>query len=167
MITCGIGYSNILFGIFLVFSFYGEPNINFLGLCYFEKKYLPWLYLIAIYATVPNSSLLGHLAGILAALLIKFCGFYIFLPRYLWLHSFDNDNAHSLKSKVTYYEATESIGSDFDSYFFIATGKCIKRNYLKIKAKLTGGHYQEPRPNVTVCTQIEFSNFQPGKALMQ
>ncbi len=86
---CGVGYSNILFGIVLVFAYKGDRYVNFFRLCKFEKKYVPWFYLLGIYLTVPESSLAGHFFGILAGLLIKFGGLYILLPRYDWISGFD------------------------------------------------------------------------------
>lgn len=88
-LQCGVGYSNILFGIVLVFAYKGDRYVNFFGLCKFEKKYVPWFYLLAIYLTIPESSLAGHFFGILAGLLIKFGGLYFLLPRYQWLSDFD------------------------------------------------------------------------------
>ena len=80
--TCTIGYSNVLFGLAMIFSFIGDGNVNFLGICYLEKKYVPWYYMLLIYVTIPNSSFLGHFCGIIAALLKKFCGLYILFPKY-------------------------------------------------------------------------------------
>ena len=68
--ACAIGYSNILFGIAIVSSFIGDGNINFLGLCYFDKKFVPWYYMLLIYLTIPKSSFMGHFCGILAGLVI-------------------------------------------------------------------------------------------------
>lgn len=89
LFNCGVGYSNILFGIAMVFSYVGEPYFNFLGLCRVEKKFMPWLYMLLIYLTIPNSSFLGHFCGLMAGLLIKFGGLYILLPRFLWIQSFE------------------------------------------------------------------------------
>lgn len=86
---CGVGYSNILFGIAMIFSFVGEPTQSFLGLCRIDKRYIPWFYMLLIYLTIPDSSFLGHLCGLLAGLMIKFGGLYYFLPRFEWLESFD------------------------------------------------------------------------------
>jgi hypothetical protein len=87
--NCAVGYSNVLFGISIIFSFIGEKNANFLGLCHFDKKYIPWFYMILIYATIPNSSFIGHFFGIVTGLMIKFCGLYIFFPKYDWIQEFD------------------------------------------------------------------------------
>ena len=32
---------------------------------------------------------MGHLNGIIAALLVKFCGLFVILPRYEWLKEYD------------------------------------------------------------------------------
>jgi len=88
-VECGVGYSNILFGIVLVFAYKGDPYVNFFGLCKFEKKYVPWFYLLAIYLMIPNSSFTGHFFGILAGLFLKFGGLFILLPRFSWIEDFD------------------------------------------------------------------------------
>jgi len=42
----------------------------------FRKLFVPFLYLIFCSLAVPNASFSGHLFGILAALSIKYFGFY-------------------------------------------------------------------------------------------
>ena len=79
---CGVGYSNILFGIAMIFSFVGDPSTNFFGLCRIDKKYIPWFYMLMIYFTIPDSSFMGHFCGLLAGLLIKFGGLYLLFPRF-------------------------------------------------------------------------------------
>ena len=82
LFQCGVGYSNVLFGIAMIFAYVGDPYQNFFGLCRFEKKYIPWFYMLAIYVTIPESSFIGHFCGLIAGLLIKFAGLYFFMPRY-------------------------------------------------------------------------------------
>ena len=61
-----------------------------MGLCKFEKKYVPWFYMILIFFTIENSSFIGHFLGIIAGLMIKFGGLYILFPKYEWLSPFDD-----------------------------------------------------------------------------
>lgn len=89
--TCGVGYSNVLFGLALVFSYVGdEPYFNFLNLCRIEKKIVPWLYMLMIYFTIPDSSFIGHFCGLIAGLLIKFGGLYVVMPKYEWIKEYDD-----------------------------------------------------------------------------
>jgi hypothetical protein len=45
--------------------------------------------MLVIYATIPNSSFMGHFFGIVAGLLIKFGGLYVILPKYEWINDFE------------------------------------------------------------------------------
>ena len=112
---CGVGYSNILFGTMLVYAYIGNPKANIFGFPV-PKKILPWLYLGLTSILVPNASFMGHLTGILAAVLIKFAGFSFLLPRYRWISDFDAVYAQVLKVKCVYFEGTEKIGSDFGCF---------------------------------------------------
>jgi len=141
---CGVGYSNILFGIALIFSYKGDPTVNFLGLCRFEKKYVPWFYLLAIYVTIPNSSLVGHLFGIFAGLLIKFGGLYIIFPRHEWLNEFEYSCGALLKEHTGYCKAQDDIEKDFDAYIFTASIRKIRYGFLRIKHRLLGYDYVGP-----------------------
>ena len=90
MISCSVGYSNILFGVLMIGSLQGSKYINMYG-CQFPKALLPLLLLIISRIMVPNSDILGHSTGILAALIIKFCGLYNaqLLPKYKWIQAFE------------------------------------------------------------------------------
>mmetsp|Transcript_10107 Transcript_10107/g.10062 ORF Transcript_10107/g.10062 Transcript_10107/m.10062 type:complete len:97 (+) Transcript_10107:567-857(+) len=95
----------------MLFSFVGEEYSNIF--CFRIKKiYFPVLMLIIIYATMPQSSFMGHMCGILSALMIRFCGIYylpFFLPKQEWLMSFDSMYGAKLSSKVAYFKATDKI----------------------------------------------------------
>jgi hypothetical protein len=80
--------------------------------------FIPFIYLIGIYFLVPNSSLLGHLCGIIAGLLLKFAGFHLFLPRFSWVSSFDDIWSEGLKAKLSYKEAKPRIEEDFGAFFW-------------------------------------------------
>ena len=80
------GYSAILFGLIMLVSMTGEKKINLYG-CSIPKIALPFAYLLFSQAIVPNADMFGHLSGIIAALIIKFCGIYSIrlMPQYEWL----------------------------------------------------------------------------------
>ena len=66
--TCGIGYSNILFGLLMISaSMSGEKYATYFGLKVL-KVIVPILLLVFMKLTVPESSLSSHLFGIIAAL---------------------------------------------------------------------------------------------------
>jgi len=54
---------------------------------------VPWIMLFLIAVSIPDTSLIGHLSGMISALLLRFCGFKYFflflLPEYDWLNSFE------------------------------------------------------------------------------
>jgi hypothetical protein len=63
-----------------------------------------------IYFTIPDSSFLGHFCGLIAGLMIKFCGVYMVMPRYGWIKEFDEDKKWHQDGKMPgYYPATEAI----------------------------------------------------------
>ncbi len=113
--NCGVGYSNVLFGIALVFSYVGEPHFNFFNMCRIDKKLMPWLYMLMIYFTIPDSSFLGHFCGLIAGLMIKFAGIYTLMPRYEWIKEFDEGNTAYKIEAIGYYHAQPEIITDFDS----------------------------------------------------
>jgi len=76
---------------------------------------MPWILMVIIQLVMPNASLLGHLCGIISALLIKFCGLYVLMPSYEWIKDFDDSYASGLERKVTYFKGTEAISVDFNS----------------------------------------------------
>jgi len=71
--TCGVGYSNILFGVLMLYSFTGNTHTSYFGFK-FRKIFVPVFLLVLTSAAVPDSSFTGHLFGIMAALIIKFGG---------------------------------------------------------------------------------------------
>lgn len=75
MVNCSVGYSNILFGVLMLGCLQGSKQINIYG-CQFPRVLLPFLLLAVSSVMVPNSDILGHSTGILAAFIIKFCGLY-------------------------------------------------------------------------------------------
>ena len=72
--TCGVGYSNILFGVLMLFAFTGDTYTSYFGFR-FRKICVPVLLLVLTSVAVPDSSFTGHLFGIIAALVVKFGGF--------------------------------------------------------------------------------------------
>ena len=73
--SLSIGYSNILFGILMLFALSGDPYTSYFG-CRFRKVYTPFILLIATRILIPNTAFTGHLFGIIAALILQFCGCY-------------------------------------------------------------------------------------------
>jgi hypothetical protein len=96
-----------------------------LGLCEFDKKYIPWLYMLVVYFTIPTSSFIGHFCGLIAGLLLKFTGLYVFLPRYEWIKEFDDVYADKLEA-IGYSRCSENISKDFDAYVWTTILKCLK-----------------------------------------
>lgn len=72
--TCNVGYSNILFGVLMLFAFTGDTYTSYFGFR-FRKICVPALLLVLTSVAVPDSSFTGHLFGIIAALVVKFGGF--------------------------------------------------------------------------------------------
>lgn len=69
---------------------------------------MPVILLIFIQLNMENVSLIGHLTGIIAALLIKFSGiFYLIMPRYEYISELDEKCADTLQKYVTYFKGTE------------------------------------------------------------
>ncbi|CDW77565.1 uncharacterized protein at3g58460-like [Stylonychia lemnae] len=147
---CGVGYSNILFGLSIIFAYKGNQQQNFFGLCKFEKKYVPWFYMILIFFTIPNSSFIGHFLGIVSGLMIKFGGLYVLFPDYEWIASFDGSFEHYLRG-LRYLKATDEITQDFDSYMWTSMLRKIRMAFLKIRHKLLGYEYVRPMPDPVIC----------------
>ena len=134
MQTCGIGYSNILFGLMMVSaSTTGEKHAMYFG-CRVRKVFVPILLLIFMKVTVPESSFSGHLFGILAALAIKHSGIYNLgiLPHYEWIRDFEASNKciDWLKSFTSFYEPQEIISDDFGTM----CTTCFSKQMEKLKA---------------------------------
>jgi membrane associated rhomboid family serine protease len=81
---CGVGYSNILFGVLMVSACgEGDTHTSVYGLRIHRIAY-PFVLLIFTALAVPGSSFGGHLSGIIAALLL--CYIIPFLmPKYEWI----------------------------------------------------------------------------------
>ncbi len=79
--TCGIGYSNILFGILMVDACgKGDLYTSIYGLR-IRKALYPIILLVFTAIAVPDSSFSGHLFGIIAATVLMFCGLHLLLPQ--------------------------------------------------------------------------------------
>lgn len=71
--SCAVGFSAVLFSLKYVWNYYSSTNTSsnsnsstmLLGMN-IPMKYLAWVELILISILIPNTSFLGHLAGILA-----------------------------------------------------------------------------------------------------
>ena len=77
-------------------------------MCRIDKKLMPWLYMLMIYFTIPDSSFLGHFCGLIAGLMIKFSGIYALMPRYEWIKEYDDNNAYKIE-RYGYYSAQPEI----------------------------------------------------------
>ena len=75
MSTYAVGYSAILFGLIMLISLTGDRYMNFYG-CNLPKIALPFIYLFMSQAIAPNADMFGHISGIMAALILKYLGFY-------------------------------------------------------------------------------------------
>lgn len=77
--NCGVGYSNILFGLMMLETWVktdeDHPKQSVFGLFKVRKIFVPWLMMLFIQIAVPEASFIGHLSGIIAALLIR-CLFF-------------------------------------------------------------------------------------------
>ena len=111
------GYSAILFGLIMLVSLTGDRNMNIYG-CSFPKIVLPFVYLVFSQMIVANADWMGHLSGIIAALIVRYAGVYParLLPQYTWLQSVENDLAGKTKrwhELLGYFCATDEIEKDF------------------------------------------------------
>mmetsp|Transcript_10470 Transcript_10470/g.7359 ORF Transcript_10470/g.7359 Transcript_10470/m.7359 type:complete len:175 (+) Transcript_10470:279-803(+) len=91
--TCAVGYSNILFGIFMLQALTGDKYATYFGFK-IRKIIIPIVYIIAISFAVENASFTGHLFGIVAALILRFCGLYNLrlLPQFHWIDDFETSS---------------------------------------------------------------------------
>ena len=71
----------------------GDRYQELFGIIKVKKIYVPWIMLLLIEVSIPDTSLIGHFSGMIAALLLRFCNFkYFFLPvmpEYEWLNAFE------------------------------------------------------------------------------
>lgn len=111
-----MGYSNILFGLMMLETFIDttvdHPYQTVFGLFKIKKVFVPWVMMFVIQFAMPEASLIGHLSGIIAALLIKLCLKYVLIPKRAWIEAFE-ERYHScitsIGGKVTYYRANENV----------------------------------------------------------
>lgn len=90
---CSVGFSGVLFSLYYLecnFKKVAETSTQFFGLIPIKAKYSPFIYLLLIQVLSPNSSLLGHLSGILTGYLLKNIFVYFIFPRKEWIESFEN-----------------------------------------------------------------------------
>ena len=106
--------------------------------------------MLAIYFTIPDSSFMGHFCGLIAGLMIKFCGLYVLFPKFEWISSFDNKFGYKF-TPLGYFEAKECIETDFDSYFWRITFKRVIHYLNKVRAKIFGYDYIPPQPDPIIC----------------
>ncbi|EQC35754.1 hypothetical protein SDRG_06513, partial [Saprolegnia diclina VS20] len=69
---CSIGFSGVLFALKVVLNTSSPARSHWMGLA-LPTKYLAWVELLYLHVAVPQSSFLGHLAGILAGYLYVSC----------------------------------------------------------------------------------------------
>ena len=113
LLRCGIGYSNILFGLMMLEAFMGDDTHRDLFCIKVRKAYIPWIWMVLIQVCIPQASFIGHLTGIIAALLIKNCGLSFALPKYEWIDSFESSNqglVSSIDHHFKYYNASQNQG---------------------------------------------------------
>jgi hypothetical protein len=135
----------------MIFSYVGDPYFNVFGMCRIDKKLMPWLYMLLIYFTIPDSSFLGHFCGLLAGLLIKFGGIHLLMPRYSWIHEFDQDNTLTEGTSSGYFPAKPEIETDFDGYLWDLTWKRVIHAVMKVRQRLFGYNMVPEPPEPVIC----------------
>ncbi|RDD45696.1 Rhomboid-related protein 4 [Trichoplax sp. H2] len=66
---CAVGFSGVIFALKVVATYVSPPSTNYImNLIPISSRYACWAELVLIQVLVPNSSFLGHLAGILVGL---------------------------------------------------------------------------------------------------
>ena len=111
LMTCGIGYSNILFGIMFLEAYMGsETHRSCLGIK-IRKIIIPWIYLVIIQLCFPEASMWGHLCGLISAVLLKHSGIaWVLLPHHEWIAGFEDAHKGCLDCVdrwCTYYKVTD------------------------------------------------------------
>ena len=124
------GYSAILFGLIMLVSLTGERYMDVYG-CKIPKIVLPFGYLVFSQMIVANADWMGHLSGIIAALIVKYLGVYPIrlLPQFAWLLSIEDDCTEQAKrwhKLLGYFCATEEIEKDFACK--LNCGPCRKKS---------------------------------------
>ncbi|CAI2377275.1 unnamed protein product [Moneuplotes crassus] len=69
---CTVGYSGVLSGYTLFWSFIGDEEVDVCGVVKIRKVFFPWVCLIVVQVIIPNVSFIGHLSGILFACIMRF-----------------------------------------------------------------------------------------------
>lgn len=82
---CAVGFSGVNFSFLLICAYSGESALCRLGGFDISRKIVPWIYLVFNKLTLPESSFSVHLSGIVGALMINSCFFFLLLPRSTWL----------------------------------------------------------------------------------
>ena len=111
LVTYAYGYSAILFGLVMLLSLTGDRYINFYG-CKVCKIFIPFAYLLASQMVAPNADLFGHLSGILAAVILRYCFIYQLrlLPQQSWIQGVEKtygESSKSLHEKMGYFYASD------------------------------------------------------------
>lgn len=124
------GYSAILFGLIMLVSLTGGKYMTVYG-CNIPKIILPFAYLVFSQMIVANADWMGHLSGIIAALIVRYLGVYPMrlLPQYVWLLSIEGDCTERAKrwhKLLGYFCATEEIEKDFACK--LNCGPCRKKS---------------------------------------
>lgn len=89
---CASGFSSVLFSLFYLknsFANISNKHLSIFGLFHVKAAYSPYMFLVCIQIISPNSSLIGHLSGILGGVLIKNILIYITFPTKEWLMEFE------------------------------------------------------------------------------
>lgn len=73
--TYGYGYSGILFGLLTLWCLTGDSYRNCYGVKV-RKIFIPFIYLIVSSIIAENASIVGHLSGIAAGAILRYCGIY-------------------------------------------------------------------------------------------
>ena len=82
-----------------------------------RKIFVPLLYLF-LSSLYPDSNIIGYVCGIMAALVLKYGGFYTLrlLPRLEWITAWEQkyNLVHKYEQSINYMRAQEPIEEDFN-----------------------------------------------------
>mmetsp|Transcript_14990 Transcript_14990/g.13159 ORF Transcript_14990/g.13159 Transcript_14990/m.13159 type:complete len:137 (-) Transcript_14990:147-557(-) len=70
-VHCSLGYSGVLYSYMLLWSHLGDKHMNIFGFCKLRKMFFPWIWIIINSFMVPEASFVGHLSGILFAVVLR------------------------------------------------------------------------------------------------
>jgi rhomboid domain-containing protein 1 len=68
--SCALGYSGVLYGYLMLWAFTGDKKTNVFGMFKIRKFLIPWIWLFITQIIIPEASFIGHLSGILFAVII-------------------------------------------------------------------------------------------------